>query len=247
MENISQQTLASIVKANHRTVPVLEKYKLDFCCKGKRTLSEACRENNLITESVIQELLQTQDGEKNAHTPFEEMTAEQLINFIVTHHHFYVKQSVPQIFHHVQKVAAKHGDRFPYMIHAAQLFAEVADDLISHMQKEEMILFPRIKQLEETFANGEGAKGNESFILAPINVMEEEHEHAGNLLAEIRTLTNDYTAPADACTTFRITLAELKEFEEDLHKHVHLENNILFPLAEKMLQSVAMTNSEVSN
>lgn len=239
MENIAQTSLASIVKANHRTVPVLEKYRLDFCCKGKRTLADACKESNVSVESVMQELQQVQNTETLRHTPFNEMTAEQLINYIVTHHHFYVKQAVQNIYQHSQRVAMKHGDRFPYMVKVAQLFVEVAEEMIAHMQKEEMILFPRIKQLEEMVVNGEADKGDLPYVSAPINIMEQEHEHAGNLLAEIRNLTNDYTAPADACTTFRITLAELKEFEEDLHQHVHLENNILFPLAENMLQSVA--------
>ena len=153
-----------------------------------------------------------------------------------------MKQAVQTIYQHSQRVAAKHGDRFPYIIQVAQLFREVAEEMMAHMQKEEMILFPRIRQLEELIANHEAdKKGNVFYILAPMNVMEEEHEHAGNLLAEIRRLTNDYTPPADACTTFRITLAELKEFEEDLHKHVHLENNILFPLAENLLRSVELT------
>lgn len=240
MENIAQMPLASIVKANHHTVPVLEKYHLDFCCKGKRTLAQACKENNVAEESVIQELQAVQNNEKIQHIPFNEMTAEQLINYIVTHHHFYVKRTVPTIYQHSQRVAAKHGDRFPYMIQVAELFAEVAEEMIAHMQKEEMILFPRIKQLEELVVSGKADEGNIPYISAPINVMEEEHEHSGNLLAEIRRLTNDYTAPADACTTFRITIAELKEFEEDLHKHVHLENNILFPLAENMLHSIAV-------
>jgi regulator of cell morphogenesis and NO signaling len=241
MQITEQLTLASIVKANHRVVPVLEKYHLDFCCKGKKNLSEACKENNLMIESVIQELQQVQDNEKDFHTPFTEMTAEQLINYIITHHHFYIKQSVPVIFPHVQKVAAKHGDRFPYMVTVSELSAQVADEMISHMQKEELILFPGIKQLEEMISLGNFENENVPYILSPINVMEEEHEYVGNLLAQIRSLTNNYFAPPDACTTFRIALAELKEFEEDLHKHVHLENNILFPLAEKMLQSVRRT------
>src|SRR5690242_9779403 len=222
MENIAQTPLASIVNANHHTVPVLEKYHLDFCCKGKRTLSQACIEKNIPVEPVIQELLRIQNNKKIHHTPFDQMTAEQLINYIVTHHHFYVKQAVQTIYQHSQRVAAKHGDRFLYMIQVAELFSKVAEEMMAHMQKEEMILFPRIRQLEELVANDEAdKKGNVFYILAPMNVMEEEHEHAGNLLAEIRRLTNDYTPPADACTTFRITLAELKEFEEDLHKHVH--------------------------
>jgi regulator of cell morphogenesis and NO signaling len=237
MEVNAQATLASIVKENHHTVPVLEKYRLDFCCKGKRTLSEACKESNVAIEDVMQELQDAGEDALSLHVPFTDMTAEQLVSYIVTHHHFFVKQAVPVIFQHLQKVAGRHGERFPYMVNVARLFTEVAEELASHMQKEEMILFPRIKQLEAMVSHGDVENEDVRFILSPIGVMEKEHEHAGNLLAAIRRLTNNYSVPADACTTFRITIAELKEFEEDLHRHVHLENNVLFPLAEKLLRS----------
>ena len=163
------------------------------------------------------------------------MTAEQLISYILIHHHFYVKQSMPTIIGHLEKVAAKHGDRFPYMAEVLSLFREINDEMTMHMHKEEVILFPRIKEVtaqQEAHQHSNLAPG---YIAAPIQVMELEHEHAGDILYKIRSLTNNYTPPEGACTTFQVSLAELKEFEEDLHRHVHLENNLLFPLAEKIL------------
>ena len=234
MTNIAEQTLATIVTNNHFTVPVLEKYDLDFCCKGKRTLADACTEKGISIEAVSEELEKSSEI-PTTKMPFTEMTAEQLISYILIHHHFYVKQSMPTIIGHLEKVAAKHGDRFPYMAEVLSLFREINDEMTMHMHKEEVILFPRIKEVtaqQEAHQHSNLAPG---YIAAPIQVMELEHEHAGDILYKIRSLTNNYTPPEGACTTFQVSLAELKEFEEDLHRHVHLENNLLFPLAEKIL------------
>lgn len=235
MTNISEQTLASLVTQHHQTATVLEKYDLDFCCKGKRTLAAACKEKNIPLDDILAELQLFTAPEEKLQMPFEQMTAEQLIGYILIHHHFYVKQSMPTIYGHLEKIVNKHGERHPYMINVLQLFTAILQEMTSHMQKEEAILFPRIKEVEKLVAEGNARQTSGSYITGPINVMENEHEHAGELLYEIRRLTNNYTAPDDACTTFKVCIDELKAFEEDLHKHVHLENNILFPLAEKLI------------
>ncbi len=235
MTNISEQTLASLVTGNHQSATVLEKYDLDFCCKGKRTLAEACKEKNLPLEDILTELQLFTAPEEKLQMPFEQMSAEQLIGYILIHHHFYVRQSMPTIYGHLEKIANKHGERHPNMLIVLQLFASVMQEMTLHMQKEEVILFPRIKEVEQLATDKSGAATESGYITGPINVMETEHEHAGDLLYEIRRLTNNYTAPEGACTTFRVCLDELKAFEEDLHKHVHLENNILFPMAEKFI------------
>jgi len=170
------------------------------------------------------------------------MSAEQLISYILIHHHFYVKQSMPTILGHLEKVAAKHGDRYPYMVEVLQLFTAINEEMTLHMHKEEVILFPRIKEIEALVAAGQSRNLSEGYISGPVEVMEKEHDHAGEILYRIRELTNSYTEPADACTTFKVVLAELKAFEEDLHRHVHLENNLLFPNAEKMIQQQTQLN-----
>ncbi len=238
MMNIQEQTLASIVTANHRAVPVLEKYHLDFCCKGKRTLSEACLDKGLSVQDIIDELQQPASSVSVNQSAFAAMNATELIGYILLIHHFYVKNSMTSISDHLEKVATKHGENFPYMRRVLSLFTEVKQEMEAHMQKEESILFPRIKELEAISANRNAGCMSDHFIMGPIEVMEAEHDHAGNILYEIRELTNNYTAPGQACTTFKVVLAELKEFEEDLHKHVHLENNILFPMAERMLAAI---------
>ena len=242
MTTIAEQTLATIVTNNHFTVPVLEKYHLDFCCKGKRTLAEACTEKGLSVETISEELERSTTALQNNKMPFTAMNAEQLISYILIHHHFYVKQSMPTILGHLEKVAFKHGDRFPYMIEVLNIFKEINEEMTSHMYKEEIILFPRIKEVQALREAKQNRNLNEGYISAPIQVMEQEHDHAGDLLYKIRELTNSYTPPAEACTTFQVSLAELKEFEEDLHRHVHLENNLLFPLAEKMMMHQTQLN-----
>jgi len=164
----------------------------------------------------------------------EKVKADKVIGYIVTHHHFYVKQALPNIYQRINKLATKHGDRFPYMIKVLELFTAICADLNLHMEKEERVLFPNIKELCPSSIQEQHVI-NANYIEHPIHVMEAEHEHVGNLMYEIKRLTNNYTAPDNACTTFRVCLAELKEFEEDLHQHVHLENNILFPVIDKIV------------
>ena len=238
MTNIATQTLASIVTHNSQVVPVLEKYNLDFCCKGKRTLAQACTEKGLSLDTVIHEIESQDRFALNGQMPFTEMNCEQLIGYILIHHHFYVKQSMPIIAGHLEKVATKHGEKFSYMNEVRKLFNEILEEMTIHMQKEEMILFPRIKEVERSFLNHTQNGIDATYLSGPVAVLMTEHDHAGDLLYQIRLLTNLYNVPEEACTTFRLSLAELKEFEEDLHKHVHLENNHLFPKALHMLDEI---------
>jgi regulator of cell morphogenesis and NO signaling len=239
MDHLLEQTLSQIVTEHHQAARVFEKYGLDFCCKGKRPLKNALAEKELNKVTILSEL-ETAFG-KEQHADYNAMSMTELCEYIIRVHHNYVRLNSPQIFNYVLRVASKHGDRYPYMRDVYELFAEVAADMESHMEKEEKILFPRIKQLEiPELATGKSME----FILAPINMMEAEHDSAGGSMQKIRDLTNNYTAPHDACTTHRLALESLKAFEEDLHQHVHLENNILFPKAIAFLKKI---NSVASN
>ena len=237
MQNIEQQTLAGIALSHHEYIPVLEKYSLDFCCRGKKTLQEACGEKELPVNTIVNELLASIKTE-TTRMPFNEMSTDELVAYILIHHHFYVKNSVHTILSHIEKVATKHGDHYPHMPEVLKLFSEVAEELLQHMVKEEQILFPRIKQLAASHSQEDFVAMGPDFINGPIQMMEHEHDHAGQLLFKIRELTNNYTPPEDACTTHRVCLEELKAFEEDLHQHVHLENNILFPMAIEMISAM---------
>jgi regulator of cell morphogenesis and NO signaling len=164
---------------------------------------------------------------------FNEWSITFLSDYIVQNHHLYVRKMIPVILMHADKVARVHAERWPYMIQVAELFAEIASELGSHMYKEEAILFPRLKQLEASLAAvGTAASLSSPLQLsAPITQMMSEHDVAGDIMARIRTLTDHYVLPEGGCNTFRTLLSELHDFERDLHQHVFLENNILFPKA----------------
>jgi regulator of cell morphogenesis and NO signaling len=231
MENIVQQSIASLVLKNHRIVPILEKYNIDFCCRGKKSLADACNEKGIGLSNILSEIGSVQNPENSRSMPFTEMSQSQLVNHIIVQHHYYVRKTMPVILAHLEKVAYKHGAHYAYMIKVMELFKEIQKEMEEHMQKEELILFPRIVEMEKAQNNDQLVAFNENYISGPISMMEMEHEIAGDKMFEIRGLTNNFDVPADACTTFRVCLSELKEFEEDLHQHVHLENNILFPRA----------------
>ncbi|MFL5808535.1 MAG: iron-sulfur cluster repair di-iron protein [Flavisolibacter sp.] len=225
MQELSNKTLSQIVTDHYQAARVFENHGLDFCCKGKRPLTEACEEKKISIEQILNELnIAFASGEQKE---FNNMSLTELAEYIVRVHHGYVKLNMPQIFSYLHRVASKHGDHFPFMKEVYSLFGELQEEFVQHLMKEEQVLFPRIKIMElkaaDDFSN--------DYLQAPIEEMEDEHDHAGAIMEKIRNLTNNYTAPDQACTTFRLSLEALKAFEEDLHQHVHLENNILFPKA----------------
>jgi regulator of cell morphogenesis and NO signaling len=234
--NYPDQTLSAIVTNQFQAAAVFEKYALDFCCKGKQTLRQACQSKNISLDEVVADLDQVSITGNTSHDNlFRTMTAAQLIDYIMLRHHHYVKESIPVIYAHLEKVATKHGEIFPYMQIVFRLFASVSEEMISHLDKEEAILFPAIKEKEKSRQSAFASVTSQCFSIKNVlYAMEKEHEQAGEWMDQIRQLTNNYTAPVNACTTFRVSLAELKEFEQDLHRHVHLENHLLFPMAMNM-------------
>jgi regulator of cell morphogenesis and NO signaling len=241
-EDFKNLTLSQLVKKNYKAAAVFEKYNLDFCCRGNRPVSDACSDLGVDAASVITELEKL--GYEETGIPFrpDEWSLDFLADYIVNTHHKYVREMIPVISAHAEKVAAVHGINHSETKDIAKIFSLVYKDLKQHMMKEEEILFPFIKRMvriQEGYIKFEapyfGSVNN------PIKMMEAEHQNAGDELYSIRNLTNNYTPPEDACNTYKILYQELKDFEQDLHKHVHLENNILFPKTvelEKQLRSV---------
>ncbi len=243
MENIEDLSLAKIVTLKPQAAAVFEKYNLDFCCGGKQTLSKVIGGNKdklLIITNELNSLF-LNDGPTSS-IRFDEMSLSDLILYILNTHHRFVKEHIPLIEMHLKKASEKHGERHTALPKIMGLFDEVKNELEQHMAKEEQVLFPRMLALESAF-NSNNKTNAEIHILAPIHRMEEEHEAVGNLLDEIRKLSWNYSPPMDACTTFKLSFNELKLFEEDLHVHIHLENNILFPRAiemQRMLSGVIL-------
>jgi regulator of cell morphogenesis and NO signaling len=225
------RTIRELVVEDFRTAAVFEKYGLDFCCGGGQPLSDACRKKGIAPEAVERDLESAVAGPGASENPAAWDT-DTLIDHIVNVHHRYVRDILPVILQHSGKVAQVHGYNHPETEEIAGYMAQVAGEMGSHMQKEELILFPYIRELASV-RESDGTPGPAPFgtVQNPIRMMETEHQSAGDAMAEVRRLSNDYTPPADACTTYRVLYQELAQFEADLHRHVHLENNILFPRA----------------
>ena len=242
MANFDSLTLAQIVNSNHKAASIFEKYHLDFCCKGKRSLEQACLEQQIELSEVMGELGYIFSKAAAGEVDFDNMSLTQLCDYIVQTHHAYVKNEMPQIYAYLHKVSSKHGERHTELYKIFQIFTAVKEEMEGHMKKEELILFPRIKELEKLTNNENGQfQMSIGYLQSPINVMETEHDHAGTQLNEIRLLSNNYTPPQDACTTYRLSFAALQAFEIDLHQHVHLENNILFPKAIEIFKQLQST------
>jgi len=230
IENIEQKTLSEIVTEDFRSAAVFEKYGLDFCCHGNRSLIEAANEKQLSAESVVADLAVVLKSNDSSSLDFNNMELDALVEYIINTHHSFVREKLPFITELGKRVVNAHGANHPEVLEIAQLFAGVKVEFEGHLIKEEMILFPQIKKLVEV-KRGEAEYIRPSFgsIAHPIRVMKAEHENAGSAFDSIKKLSNNYNPPADACNTFKVYYAELENFENDLHKHVHLENNILFP------------------
>ena len=239
MIDTNTTTIRDIVAEDFRAASVFQRHRIDFCCGGNRPLGEACREKGVDEHSVAAELAAVTATPGDV-PRFNTWELDFLAHYIVANHHAYVRRAVETIGAHTQKVATVHGERHPETVQIAAHFAAVADDMAQHMAKEERMLFPYIVRLAEASRAGQPPPAAPFGTIAnPIRMMEMEHQAAGDLLAAIRELSRDFTPPDDACTTYRVAYKELEEFEGDLHRHVHLENNVLFPKALDLERALA--------
>lgn len=233
--NITQNSkLGQIVAHNYSAAKVFQVSNIDYCCKGDRTLAEVCEKENLDFRQILQDLqLALQESDRSDKgLPYKDMPLDQLIDHIESRHHAYVEKQIPIIGAHLVKVCKVHGERHPELFEIQGLFNEAAMALMQHMQKEEKILFPFVRNLL-AFENGKEELRKPLFdsVQSPIQQMEAEHDNEGERFRHIAALSDQYTPPRGACTTYRVTYKLLEEFEKDLHLHIHLENNILFPKA----------------
>jgi len=232
MENLKNKTIGSFVAEDFRTAAVFSKYRIDFCCKGNRTVTEVCEKQNIDADTLLENVLQVAQSENNGSIDFNSWPLDLLADYIEKTHHRYVEEKTNVLLPFLDKLCKVHGANHPELFKINELFIGCAGELSQHMKKEELILFPFVKRMVKT-KETDGILHQPSFgtVSNPIAMMMHEHDNEGERFRAIAELTNNYTPPADACTTYRVTFAMLKEFEEDLHKHIHLENNILFPKA----------------
>jgi regulator of cell morphogenesis and NO signaling len=235
-----------VVTENFHAAELFEKLGIDFCCNGNRFLKEALEEKQISNNKFWDELNKVNQSISSEEQRYTDWDLNFLTQYIVNNHHSYVKNAIPEIIAHLIKVNNAHGKKYSYIDEVQNTFSVVAEEMINHMMKEERVLFPIVKYLTESQKFNEKPKtGGYGTIKNPIRQMETEHVSAGGAMEKIRVLTNNYTLPADACATFQVTYKELDEFEKDLHKHIHLENNILFPRAIELEEELIKLYSKI--
>lgn len=240
MENLHNKTIGAFVAEDFRTAAVFSKYKIDFCCKGNRTIDEVCDKQEIDPKVLLKKIQQALSADDRNTIDFNSWPLDLLADYIEKTHHRYVEEKTTIIMQFLNKLCSVHGGNHPELFKINTLFSECAGELAQHMKKEELILFPFVKKMVNT-KETEGPLAQPAFgtVSNPIAMMMHEHDTEGERFREIASLTNDYTVPADGCTTYRVTFAMLKEFEENLHTHIHLENNILFPKAMELEKEFA--------
>ncbi|MEX0995572.1 MAG: iron-sulfur cluster repair di-iron protein [Flavobacteriaceae bacterium] len=233
METLKEKTVADLVTENIKTAHIFKKHGIDFCCGGGISIERACEKKGVDYKTLEEELLQVSQSDRAYN--YKSWAPEFLTDHIINVHHVYVEENSPLLLQYADKVTKVHGQHDTELVEINDLVKSVIGELAAHMKKEELILFPFIKKMvgaqKEGISLPRPAFGT---VDNPITMMEEEHDHAGELFREIAELTNNYTPPAHACNTYKAFYAKLEEFENDLHLHVHLENNILFPKAKQM-------------
>lgn len=231
----SGNIVGEVVAQDYRTAAVFHSFGIDFCCKGDRSIAEACEHKHVETQSLINALEKAVQQEDNKTPDYGALPLDVLADHIEKNHHRYVETRILEIEPFLRKIVSVHGKRHPELAEIAELFHQTAGELTTHMKKEEFMLFPFIRKMVKQKNAGEPLSASPfGSVENPIAMMHHEHDAEGERFDKIASLSNNYTPPADACNTYRVTFSMLKEFEEDLHLHIHLENNILFPKAIEM-------------
>lgn len=234
MENIKQKTVAQVVTENIETAHVFKKYGIDFCSKGFITVEKACENRSIDINKLIKELLNSDAPPKNLPN-FDKMSLDKLINYILNHHHQYDRDALPLMMNYSTRVATLHIDECPELKEIQNLTEVLYTEMMSHMGKEESVLFPMIKDMVQCEKDGSKMEDYHfGSVENPISAMEHEHDSATEIFRELRRLSNNFQPPAGASNSFRAFYNLLEDFEADLHQHIHLENNILFPKAAKL-------------
>lgn len=234
MDINAQSNIGQIVAHDYRTASVFKSYKIDFCCNGNRTIQDACTKSNVNINELLEALISAKN-EAEKQTDFNSWPLDLLADYIEKKHHRYVESKILEIQSYLHKIAEVHGNVHPELHIIKKLFSESAGELAVHMKKEELVLFPFVRKMVAVKQQQKPLSPiHFGTVENPIAMMKHEHDLEGERFREIAKLSNDYTPPTDACNTYRVAFALLKEFEDDLHEHIHLENNILFPKSVNM-------------
>lgn len=229
MKILKENIIGEIVAKDFRTAAVFEKFGLDFCCNGNRSIEEASGEAGISPDAVVAALEQVNESGMPA-TDYDSWPLDLMADYIEKKHHRYVAEQTPILQAYLEKICRVHGNRHPELWEIKSLFDACAGELAAHMKKEELLLFPFIRKMMAA-SSSKDLSAPFGTVQNPIRMMMHEHDTEGERFRKIAALSGQYTPPADGCTTYKVTFAALKEFEQDLHVHIHLENNILFPKA----------------
>ncbi|HRP89912.1 MAG TPA: iron-sulfur cluster repair di-iron protein [Edaphocola sp.] len=234
--SISKETIVGeLVAKDYRTASVFGKNGIDFCCQGNRSIDEACKSADLNTDTLMEELTAITKESNAGSIDYQSWPLDLLADYIEKKHHRYVESKGAEIMPYLDKIARVHGDRHPELLEVQGLFKESVGELAAHMKKEELLLFPYVrKMVQAKQSNIDKVPAPFGTVQNPIRNMMHEHDGEGERFRKIAALTNNYTVPEDGCNTYSVTLSMLQEFEQDLHLHIHLENNILFPKSIEM-------------
>mgnify|MGYP000984621162 FL=1 len=224
---LAHRTVGELVAERSGRSRIFQSFQIDFCCQGSRTLTEACERKGITVEAVLEQIEAEQAAPQETGGNPAQLPPADLISHILEKHHSFLRQELPRLHAMAQRVAQVHGQHTPSLVEVSAVFTGLFQELDSHMMKEEQILFPAILAMSQ---NGEAALPLDGAIAC----MMHEHDDAGEALRRLHELTNGYQPPADACNTYRALFDGLKDLEEDLHRHIHLENSVLFPAAEQM-------------
>lgn len=233
--NTSDKTIGEIVAADFRTAKVFENHGIDFCCGGKGALAATCTEKGVDLATITREIEAVKSDPVERGHNYSAWALPFLADYIVNTHHAYLKENDEQIAAYTRKIAGVHGAHHPEVIQIATIFDKIATDMAAHLKEEEEVFFPAVKRTNAArIAGNTPDKKDRETIRVSLLKLHREHEEIGDAVHTIRHLSKEYAIPGDVCNTFMVTYQKLKEFEDDLHKHVHLENNILFPKAAQL-------------
>ncbi|GAB6191344.1 iron-sulfur cluster repair di-iron protein [Desulfocastanea catecholica] len=227
--NISDKSIGEIVAEDYRTAQVFENHGIDYCCGGNVSLQAGCREKGIDPAIIAEEIEAVKKDQIDRSQDYTSWDLSFLIDYIINVHHTYIKENTGPITGYTRKIASVHGAHHPEVIEIASIFDKIAGDLMDHLKTEEEEFFPALKRIEAAGKAGSAPSADDTEkVRNSLENLVQEHEVVGDAVHKIRHLAKGYAIPDDVCNTFTVTYQKLKEFEDDLHKHVHLENNILF-------------------
>ena len=238
--DLSKESVRDVVISNPAAVSVFEEFHIDYCCNGHKNLADACSAAGVDPSRILRKIASLPTGQTSIKHRFAEyLNANELIDHIVSIHHTFTRDAIGRLDILLEDVLHHHGRNHPELREIAGFYNELKNDLTVHMQKEEIVLFPYIKELHRNHESHRPLSFHWfGTIQTSVRQLMNEHDSAGSLLCNIRRVANDFQVPADACLRFGALYSGLQELESDLHRHIHLENNVLFPLTVKMEQSL---------